>query len=582
MEHNIYSKTLVIIPTFNEGEVIGDLVDAIFQRYPGIAILVVDDRTDDGTWEKILLRIKAGKSLYFVQRPARMGMGSAVALGFYFGLARNFDYFITMEGDGSHDPVYIESLLKGIQTHDLVLASRYYEGVRVDGWRFRKLLISKLANIYISYILVKPLWDFTSGYRIYKRKIIKHLIQYPLENGAYMFQVQTVALAYRHKARILEIPFLYRDSKYHPSKLESWERREAIRKVWRYRAPWMEILRHLTYVRKNYLKFVKEYQELLDVSALKPDARFLSSERPRLSVGVMAYNEEKNIARCLDAILRQRGDFKIEEIIVVSSGSTDNTDAIVREYEKKHPVIRLLIQPVRMGKAAAINLFLSEAKGEICVLESGDTYMYDNCLAELVAPFRDPTVGMTGAHPIPTNVPKGIINRIVHIMWDMHHHLASISPKCGELVAFRNIIQKIPTTTAVDEASIEGIILHHGLRLRYCPGAIVFNKGPEKLGDFIKQRKRIAIGHRNLRFTSGHTVSTASTGKILAIMLQTQLKKPIHLVVIPVMIALEALARMQGWLEYYLKEKNPYIWDMISSTKELNTPDDKKEGTESA
>ncbi|GAB4167846.1 MAG: hypothetical protein Kow00108_00530 [Calditrichia bacterium] len=572
-----FEKVLILIPTLNESKNIGELLKDIFSRYPGINVLVIDDSSQDNTLDEILKYRQADNKLFVLQRPERMGMGSAISQGFHFAVSRGFDYVITMEGDGSHSPKYITHLCDAINDYDVVIASRYFEGVRVDGWRFRKLLVSKLANIYVSYVLVKPIWDFTSGYRIYTRKIIKKLLSYNLENGAYIFQIQTIALAYKLKSKIKEIPFLYHDREFNPSKLLPKERKEAITKVWKYRAPLPEIFRHLTYVKKNYQKFVQEYGELLDFSVLRPDAKIKSSKNPDVSVGVMAYNEEKNIAKCLNSILQQEGDFKLKEILVVSSGSTDKTNTIVQEFNKKHPDIRLLIQPKRMGKASAINLYLSQASGEICVLESADTFMDKNCLNNLIKPFRDPSVGMTGAHPIPTNSNKGIINKIIHLMWHLHHLLALRSPKCGELVAFRNVIKKIPSTTAVDEASIESIITHHSWKLEYCPDAVVYNRGPDKLKDFIKQRKRIAIGHKNLKMTSGHVVSTASPFTILKILFTSQ-KFSVHdLYVIPIMIFLEMTARFLGWVEYYLKEKNPYIWDIVSSTKNLQEPDHKYE-----
>src|SRR5262245_56726064 len=122
-------------------------------------------------------------------------------------------------------------------------------------------------------------------------------------------------------------------------------------------------------------------------------------------VGIMAHNEEKNIRHLLDAVLHQNTDeFLVTQIIVVSSGSTDATDEIVREYEVAHSHLRLLYQDRRYGKNEAINLFLREKEpADILVLLSGDIVPEKRALLNLLAPFRDPRVGMTGGRPLPRN-----------------------------------------------------------------------------------------------------------------------------------------------------------------------------------
>ncbi len=117
----------------------------------------------------------------------------------------------------------------------------------------------------------------------------------------------------------------------------------------------------------------------------------------RCSVGVTAYNEEANIGRLLDALLNQNlRQVYISEIIVVASGCTDDTVPIVERYVAANPCIRLFVQPKREGKTAAINVFLTNAVEDICVLESGDTLPHEDAVEHLVRMFQDPTVGMTG------------------------------------------------------------------------------------------------------------------------------------------------------------------------------------------
>ncbi|MFX0198498.1 MAG: glycosyltransferase, partial [Candidatus Hodarchaeota archaeon] len=135
------------------------------------------------------------------------------------------------------------------------------------------------------------------------------------------------------------------------------------------------------------------------------------------SIGIMAYNEEANIGMLLDALLKQKLHVcNIVEIIVVASGCSDNTEGIVKNYMEKDKRIKLLIQPERQGKASAINLFLQHSKGEIIVLESGDTLPEQNTIENLVRPFINPKVGMTGAHPVPVNLETTFIGFTVNLL----------------------------------------------------------------------------------------------------------------------------------------------------------------------
>jgi len=290
-----------------------------------------------------------------------------------------------------------------------------------------------------------------------------------------------------------------------------------------------------------------------------------------ISVGIMAYNEEGNIGRLLEALLSQKMRHGImKEIIVVASGCTDRTEDITREYGQKDSRIKLLIQKNREGKASAINYYLSQAKGDIIVLESGDTIPDTETIDRLIAPFEDPSVGMTGAHPVPVNDRDCFIGFVVHMMWGLHHKIALETPKLGELVASRNIVREIPHDSAVDEASIEAIIREAGLELRYCPAAIVQNKGPETIKDLLKQRRRIAAGHTHLAKEKGYVVSTTDPIRILKLLIQEHSWKPKETLWTIGGIGLEVIGRILGYYDYYIRKKNPYIWDIASTTKKWN------------
>lgn len=291
------------------------------------------------------------------------------------------------------------------------------------------------------------------------------------------------------------------------------------------------------------------------------------------SIGIIVYNEEKNIGRLLDALLRQElHEIEIAEIVVVSSACRDRTDDIVRDFARRDPRIRLIEQKEREGKSSAINLWLqSVADGvDVCVMESGDTIPQSDTVEKLVLPFRDLDVGMTGAHPIPVNSPDTFIGFAVHLLWRLHHEIALESPKLGEMVAFRNVVSSIPPESAVDEASIEVAIRKAGLRLVYVPEAYLTNKGPENVRDFFKQRRRIAAGHLWLREHYDYHVSTQSPGKIFSTLLRCVPISGIRdLVWMAGTIFLEGLARLVGKYDYCVKKKNPFKWEIAESTKEV-------------
>lgn len=288
------------------------------------------------------------------------------------------------------------------------------------------------------------------------------------------------------------------------------------------------------------------------------------------SVGVMAYNEERNIGRLLEALVGQKlSAVSITEIIVVSSGSTDRTDEIVSECARMHPRIRLIRQESREGKASAINLFLSEASGDVFVLESGDTVPAPECIESLLSPFRDPAVGMTGARPVPVDDPDRFMGFVVHMLWRLHHRLALRSAKLGEMVAFRSFVRAIPRETAVDEASIEAIVVQEGKVLRYVPEAIVHNKGASNVGDFLKQRRRIYAGHMWLSREQSYEVSTKNVGGILSVLFEDLEWRPRTLVWTLGGVFLEFVGRFLGVVDYRVLRKNPYTWDVAESTKSL-------------
>jgi len=156
------------------------------------------------------------------------------------------------------------------------------------------------------------------------------------------------------------------------------------------------------------------------------------------SIGVMAYNEEKNIARALEALLSQKlKKVKIKEIYVIASGCTDRTIPIARRIAKTDRRIKLLTQRKREGKSSAVNLFLKHAKSEIVVLAGADTIPEEDVIEKMISPFSDASIGMTGAHSIPIDPENTFFGFAAHLLWGLAHQLSLSWPKLGEMVAKR-------------------------------------------------------------------------------------------------------------------------------------------------
>lgn len=291
----------------------------------------------------------------------------------------------------------------------------------------------------------------------------------------------------------------------------------------------------------------------------------------RCSIGVMAHNEEANIGRLLEALISQElATVEICEIIVVASGCTDRTIEIVRDYEQVDSRIRLIVQPRREGKTAAINIFLSEAKEDIVVVQSGDTLVRDDTIEYLIKPFAEADIGMTGAQKVPVNATDQFIGYLSHLRLQLEHQLCLEIPRLGELIAFRRVIDAIPTDVAMDEAFMEAFIVRRGLRVVYAPMAVVYNMGPQTVADFVRQRRRNYAGHLHLQHKYGYKVSSLNSGTV-ARLAATELFRLARAVVFMFWAGgLEAFARALGSYDYYLRHRKHVVWDMAWTTKRVD------------
>lgn len=290
------------------------------------------------------------------------------------------------------------------------------------------------------------------------------------------------------------------------------------------------------------------------------------------SIGIMAYNEEANIARTLQAVLAQQGPaVHIQEIIVVASGCTDRTTTIVAELARAESRIQLCVQEQREGKASAINLFLTQAHSPVLILLGADVVPARHAFEHLCAPLHDPTIGMVGGHPLPINDPQTFMGHTVHLLWRLHDCLARRRPKLGEVIAFRHIIPAIATSSAVDEVSIQALISGLGYIAVYQPACIVYNKGPLTVRDFLAQRRRIYAGHLTVRQQQRYEASTMHVSPIFRQLIACHrfaLRSPRRVAWTLGAILLEAYARAQGRYDFW-RQREHHIWQVAPSTKDF-------------
>jgi biofilm PGA synthesis N-glycosyltransferase PgaC len=298
----------------------------------------------------------------------------------------------------------------------------------------------------------------------------------------------------------------------------------------------------------------------------------------KVSVAVPAFNEGQNIGHLIDSLRAQRTRrSQVVEIVVIASGCTDDTAAIVRERARRPGTpVRLIVEAERHGKVAAINTYLrhSHRDADAVCLCSADLLVSPEVVERLVQCLLiNHDVGMCGAHPTPTNGHGTLHGEATRFIWRMHHKVALEAPKLGELVMFRaNLIDALPTESSVDEATLEQRICAAGYRLGYVPEAVVHNHGPETLRDFVRQRRRIAAGHYWLRAVSGYSVSTMALGRTARLALDelVEMNGTARLYAIGT-IAVEALSRGLGWLDFAFGRQPHAVWKMCPTTKTVMT-----------
>jgi dolichol-phosphate mannosyltransferase len=229
------SHALIIIPTYNERDNIVLLINEIRGIVPAINILVVDDNSPDGTSQCVKDLAKSLSGIFVLDRPNKEGLGRAYISGFRWALERTYEFIFEMDADFSHNPRYLPDFLKAIETADLVIGSRYINGVNVVNWPMSRLLLSYCANMGARMIAGLPIRDCTAGFKCFRSEVLRAINLDKIGSSGYSFQVEMHYHVWRKKFRIKEIPIIFTDRQRGQSKMSTKIIREALILLWKLR-----------------------------------------------------------------------------------------------------------------------------------------------------------------------------------------------------------------------------------------------------------------------------------------------------------------------------------------------------------
>ena len=198
------NNLLIIIPAFNEGKNLIELLKKINLEKQSWKVIIIDDSENFETKE--LVENYKNERVVFINRKVKMGRGNAVRFGFEYSIKNKFDYILEMDADLSHDPGEIKILLEKLikYKYDLVIGSRYLNKSKIIGWPIKRRVFSKLSNIFASFLFGYAITDYTNGFRIYNAKAIRELIKHPIENNGFMYLTETLTILKKKNYKISE------------------------------------------------------------------------------------------------------------------------------------------------------------------------------------------------------------------------------------------------------------------------------------------------------------------------------------------------------------------------------------------
>jgi len=227
------SKTLVIVPTYNERDNLPPLSARLLALPVPVDLLVVDDNSPDGTGEVADALAAQHPQIHVLHRAEKDGLGRAYCAGFAWALERDYQFTFEMDGDFSHNPDDIPKFMEAAKDADLVLGSRYCNGIRVLNWPLNRLMLSKGAAKYVRIITGMPFSDPTGGYKCFRRTALQTIDLQNVRSNGYSFQIELTHMLWRRGMRIVEVPIIFTERFQGRSKMSSKIVREAFVMVWR-------------------------------------------------------------------------------------------------------------------------------------------------------------------------------------------------------------------------------------------------------------------------------------------------------------------------------------------------------------
>ncbi len=228
------NNTLIIIPTYNEAKNIGNLINTV-NNAAKVDILVIDDNSPDKTYEIAENLLNKLKNLYLIKRAKKSGLGTAYIRGFKFALEKGYKYIMEMDADLSHNPEDIPRFLKEIKNNDLVIGSRYLNGINVINWPIWRISLSFFASKYIHFITGLPFKDPTSGFKCFKREVLEAIDFDSIMSKGYAFQIETHYKVWKKNFKIKEISIIFTERDMGEPKISIGIIWEAIWIVWKLR-----------------------------------------------------------------------------------------------------------------------------------------------------------------------------------------------------------------------------------------------------------------------------------------------------------------------------------------------------------
>jgi len=227
---------LVCLPTYNEKENVGPIVEAVLAEAPDADVLVIDDNSPDGTGALADAIAAREPRVHVLHRAGKEGLGKAYLAGFDWALRHGYELVLEMDADFSHDPKRLPAMIEAAREADLVLGSRMVPGGGTVNWSVVRKFISRGGSWYARTILGIPVRDLTGGFKCFHRKVLESIDLPTVECSGYAFQIELTYRAIRKGFRVVEIPIVFVDRRVGHSKMSKRIVLEALRKVWSIRA----------------------------------------------------------------------------------------------------------------------------------------------------------------------------------------------------------------------------------------------------------------------------------------------------------------------------------------------------------